>query len=192
MLRQLATSRIFMLLACGYVSLFGRLFLEASNEAPPAPPRWDSSGVELLEPTSLQPLTREAVLERGVVGAGGGSGTRQSTVMRKDKLRSESLEPSATDETAEHLLERALAVAAGHQNRAERGRLLMEIYGSMGNLKSARGEYLPALHAMNLRLQSANISDNLEGRAAAHLSLGELELKHHRYYAAGTRFADAL
>merc|ERR1719313_371263 len=72
-----------------------------------------------------------------------------------------------------------------------RGRHIAMVYRGLAQSHSSRGNYLQALHAMDLALSAAEVGQCPELQSQSHLALGQLELRHHRYYAAETRFDDA-
>jgi tetratricopeptide (TPR) repeat protein len=111
---------------------------------------------------------------------------------RKEQTEEEALELwGPLNDTEAEVLERSLRAAASIRDEVARGRHMNMIYRGLAQSYSARGNYLKALHAMDLALGAAETGQCPELQSQAHLALGQLELKHHRYYAAETRFDDA-
>merc|ERR1719321_1704150 len=111
---------------------------------------------------------------------------------RKEQTEEEALaawEPF--DLTEAEVFERNLRAAATIRDEVARGRQLTVVYRGLANSYSARGKYLKALHAMDLALGAAEAGQCPELQGQTHIALGQLELRHHRYYAAETRFDDA-
>eukprot|EP00747_Dinoflagellata_sp_TGD_P007445 gnl/TRDRNA2_/TRDRNA2_117094_c0_seq1.p1 gnl/TRDRNA2_/TRDRNA2_117094_c0~~gnl/TRDRNA2_/TRDRNA2_117094_c0_seq1.p1 ORF type:complete len:632 (+),score=110.45 gnl/TRDRNA2_/TRDRNA2_117094_c0_seq1:118-2013(+) len=191
----IAQNRVFAVLLAAYVSLFGRIAEEAYKLRPPAA-QWDATGVDFLDLGKTEPLTRASVLShsRQVPSASTTGGKRGKAVMRQQLTEEEVLnaQDQLANETEFEILEQALHIANTAKNPAARSELMSGVYGSLGSLYSAQGKYHQALHAMDLALKAASESQESESVALGHIALGQLELRHHRYYAAGTRFEDAL
>lgn len=181
-------------LLLAYLSFFWRLYDEAAVMVPHSGVKWpSSSGHELLNPEVREPLTRSAVLGRVRAGAVSPNGSAGSRPQRGAGLRRESSpgqeEDFDQDEDSTSILqERALAIAGSRRDPE----LVRQIYSALGNLHSARGDYYKMLHAMHLAIQAAKASDDSQAVHSSHVALGHLELKHYRYFAARTRFDDAL
>mmetsp|Transcript_66043 Transcript_66043/g.157928 ORF Transcript_66043/g.157928 Transcript_66043/m.157928 type:complete len:438 (+) Transcript_66043:115-1428(+) len=205
--RLLSQHAVMLSLVVAYLSFCFRLYCSAS------------SGMSVLEPSMMMevavgvdalshddfPLTRAAVLShsrRSAAGNSGGSSMKRAgaPTMRKasscDVCSAEKEEPESLAATAEQKLitqwEASLQQAAAMQNPAVRGQLMGDIYASLGLAYSAQGRYHQALHSMALSLQMASDSADTSAVVTHHLSFGHLELQHYRYYAASTRFEDAI
>lgn len=187
-LSSMSQHRVFQALFLAYISFFYKVFEEASRpEVEPAPP----TGTELLDVDDLEPLKRSSgsnVISGPRINA---AGTRMS---RKEQTEEEGLaawEALTLNDTEAEVFERNLRAAAAIRDEVQRGRHLTVVYRGLANSYSARGKYLQALHAMDLALGAAEAGQCPELQGQAHMALGQLELKHHRYYAAETRFDDA-
>jgi tetratricopeptide (TPR) repeat protein len=111
---------------------------------------------------------------------------------RKEQTEDEALAVwDPVNDTETEVFERNLRAAAAIRDEVQRGRHLTLVYRGLAHSYSARGKYLQALHAMDLALGAAETGQCAELQGQAHMALGQLELKHHRYYAAETRFDDA-
>jgi len=174
-----------------YCSFFYRLYDEAGKlgAVGPGPVATElATGTMMLDPEAGMPLTRASVLARVRVadhGRRAGAGLRREGAGKPDEKVSEDDDPMT-------LLEGALGVAASEKEPKRRAHLLAESYTALGNIHSARGHYYEMLHAMSLALRASADSGDNEAVSNLQVALGHLELKHHRYYAAGTRFEDAL
>merc|ERR1719160_1364733 len=103
---------------------------------------------------------------------------------RKEQTEEEALAAwGALNDTEAEVFERNLRAAATIRDEVQRGRHLTMVYRGLANSYSARGKYLEALHAMDLALGAAEVGQCPELQGQAHMALGQLELKHHRYYA---------
>jgi tetratricopeptide (TPR) repeat protein len=186
-LSSMSQHRVFQALFLAYISFFYKVFEEASRpQTEPAPP----TGTQLLDSDDLEPLKRSS--GSNVVG-----GPRMSAgprTSRKEQTEEEGLaawEALHLNDTEAEVFERNLRAAAAIRDEVQRGRHLTIVYRGLANSYSARGKYLQALHAMDLALGAAEAGQCPELQGQAHMALGQLELKHHRYYAAETRFDDA-
>jgi len=133
-------------------------------------------------------LTRATVLARAQVAGK----SRVGAGLRREVPGGEVEEPDDNEEDPVKLLEWALGLAAAEKDPLRRAQLLSESYGALGHIHSTRGHYYEMLHAMSLALRSSADTGDNEAVSSIQIALGHLELKHHRYYAAGTRFEDAL
>mmetsp|Transcript_1696 Transcript_1696/g.1724 ORF Transcript_1696/g.1724 Transcript_1696/m.1724 type:complete len:676 (+) Transcript_1696:115-2142(+) len=185
-------------LLLAYLSFFWRLYDEAAVVAPMSNVMWpSSSGHVLLNPEVIEPLTRSAVLGRVRSGAASsdssaGSRRQRGAGLRRESAAGQDKELTHEEESTTILEERALVIAATRRDPVQRAQLARDIYAALGNLYSAHGDYYKMLHAMHLALQAAQASIDNQSVASGHIAWGQLELKHYRYYAAGTRFEDAL
>jgi len=180
----------------GYCSFFRRIYDESGKFGNPAlgpVPTPLSSGQMLLDPSVVEPLTRSSVLSRlktlNASGKSTGAGLRREKPAQWNK---EVIQEAEMPEDPLGRIEKALQLLVAKEDPVHRARLLTETYTSLGYIHSAHGRYYEMLHAMALALRtSASAGDN-DTVSELHVTLGNLELKHHRYYAAGTRFEDAL
>jgi len=184
-LSSMSQHRVFQALFLAYISFFSTVFEEASwPEAEPAQP----TGTQLLDGENLEPMKRSS--GSSVSGPRmGASGPRMS---RKEQTEEESLALwGPLNDTEAEVFERSLRAAASIRDEVARGKHMNVVYRGLAHSYSAKGKYLQALHAMDLALGAAEQGQCPELQSQAHLALGQLELKHHRYYAAETRFDDA-
>lgn len=159
-----------------YCSFFWKLCGEFKNMSG-APVRVQTefaAGSMFVDSADDEPLTKASVLSR--VG------------MRREVVE------EVTEEDADTiaLFEESLRVAASQKDPNRRAMLLAECYAALGHIHSARGHYYEMLHAMSLALRSGADANDTETLARLQVAFGHLEFKHHRYFAAGTRFEDAL
>jgi len=185
-LSSMSQHRVFQALFLAYISFFYKVFEEASRpEAEPVKP----TGTQLLDADNLEPMKRTS--------GSGVSGPRMGVkgaprMSRKEQTEEEGLAAwGPLNDTEASVFEKTLRAAASIRDEVTRGRQLTVVYRGLANSYSAQGKYLQALHAMDLALSSAEAGQCPELQSQAHLTLGQLELKHHRYYAAETRFDDA-
>lgn len=178
-----------------YCSFFWRLYEEAGKlvAVDPGPvPVALTSGTTFLDSDGEAPLTRADVLSRARL-AGADSGRRVGAGLRRESAEKfATAEGLEDDEDAITLLERALGVATSEKDPQRRAQLISESYAALGRIHSARGHYYEMLHAMSLALRTRADTGDVEAISNLQIALGYLELKHHRYFAAGTRFEDAL
>lgn len=188
-LSSMSQHRVFQALLLAYISFFYKVFEEASRpEAEPIP----VTGTQLLDPDDLEPMKRSSGSSDGGPRMNAGVGVRRMS--RKEQTEDEGLaawEAHALNDTEAEVFERNLRAAANIRDEVQRGRHLTVVYRGLAHSYSARGKYLQALHAMDLALGAAEVGQCPELQGQAHMALGQLELKHHRYYAAETRFDDA-
>jgi tetratricopeptide (TPR) repeat protein len=184
----LVRHRTSLVLLFAYCSFFWRLYDESGKfgTAALAPlPTTLSFGHMLLDPNVSEPLTRATVLSRAKSsGRSAGVGLRRENIGRQSE--------TAELEDPISRIERALKLVVADKDPLRRSRLLAETYTSLGRLHSAQGRYYEMLHAMALALRVSTDAGDNDTASDLHVTLGKLEMKHHRYYAAGTRFEDAL
>merc|ERR1719420_1002224 len=119
-------------------------------------------------------------------------GARGPRMSRREQTEEEALELwGPLNDTEAEVFERSLRAAASIRDEVARGRHMNMVYHGLAQSYSARGNYLQALHAMDLALGAAEAGQCPELQGQTHIALGQLELRHHRYYAAETRFDDA-
>jgi len=151
------------------------------------------AGTTFLDAGAEGSLTRSSVLahKRKLKG----NSTKKKLGLRREvskkRAKSNADELSQNDDVVS-LLESTLRIAAGESEPLRRAHLLKESYAALARIHSARGNYHEMLHAMSLALHASQDASDTEGACNLHIELGHLELKHHRYYAASTRFKDAL
>lgn len=193
----LSTHRVYVALFAAYLTFFFRVYhdssdIMASQEASPIE-LWTRTGENL---TKVDPKEPALTMESAVGRRPRGSAARRA--LTEDEVLAKYAERKATElgnETIDvHVLEGMLQVAAATPEPERRGQQLAAIYGGLGRQYSAHARYFQALHAMDLAAGAAEDSGSgskgLTG--AVHIDIGQIELQHHRYYAAGTRFDDAL
>jgi tetratricopeptide (TPR) repeat protein len=184
-------------LLLAYWSLFCRVFEDSGKVGAvgPAPlPTQLPSGITFLDTDGEVPLTRESVLARAKLANKDNMVKKRMMVGRvtKKRLAKEEAEQGSQDDDSLAVLENALRVAAGESEPRRRAHMLKEAYAALANIHSARGQYHEMLHSMILALDASEGAGDKQGSFNLYVALGHLELSHHRYYAAGTRFQDAL
>jgi len=179
-----------------YCSFFWRLYGEVDKLGAMAPgpvPTEMSPGTMLFDPDTEAPLTRALVMSR--MRLSGSSGRKAGAGLRREsagKLSDEDADRLESEDDPMAVLEGALRLAASKKDPLVRAELLAESYGALGRIHSARGYYYEMLHAMSLALRASADAGDSQAVCNLQITLGHLEIKHHRYYAAGTRFEDAL
>mmetsp|Transcript_113586 Transcript_113586/g.178731 ORF Transcript_113586/g.178731 Transcript_113586/m.178731 type:complete len:732 (-) Transcript_113586:81-2276(-) len=196
--RVLARNRASLALLVAYCSFFWRIYEDVGKlgSMPPGAVPTPLSGSALLDPSVVEPLTRASVLSSSRLVAPDTSGrARVRNGLRKEKSEQSSPEEAARQDEIDdpiRQLENALRLVATSSDPVHRARLSSEAYVALGRLHSAQGRYYEMLHAMALALRASADAGDTEAVPDLHVAFGHLELKHHRYYAAGTRFEDAL
>jgi tetratricopeptide (TPR) repeat protein len=163
------------------------------------------AGVTFLDVDAEAPLTRANVLAHKRIENQQDSSSPRHTMTSGDrpkKLRLRRMSPKQVDQSeADQLskgddpvliLENALRIAAGDSEPLRRAHFLKESYTALANIHSAHGHYHKMLHTMDLALHASEDIGDTSGACNLYVALGNLELKHHRYYAASTRFKDAM
>jgi tetratricopeptide (TPR) repeat protein len=196
--RFLVSHRASLTLFVAYCSFFWRLYDDVGKLGTVAPGAVPTplSGAALLDGSVVEPLTRAGVLSQSRLVAPDASGhARVRAGLRREKKDQLSPEEARRQEEMDdpiRQLENALRLIATSSDPVHRSRLSSEAYMALGRLHSAHGRYYEMLHAVTLALRASADVDGGEAVPDLHVAFGHLELKHHRYYAAGTRFEDAL
>merc|ERR1719327_2074714 len=191
----ISTHRVYVALFAAYITFFCRVYRESSDimtdeEAAPIA-KWTRSGEDLSKVLPSEPaLTREMALGRRPRGSAARRALSEDEALAKYAQRAAA--ELGNESVDVRVVEGALQIAAAASDPEERGRQLAAVYGGLGELYSAHARYFQALHAMDLAIGAAEESGNKGLPVAMHIALGQIELRHHRYYAAGTRFDDAL
>eukprot|EP00971_Amphidinium_carterae_P199040 3949868-Amphidinium_carterae.2 len=160
-----------------------------------------TSRLDVVEPTfqavalshDEAPLTRASVLASSRQVGRSNNMKRKGATMRKAVCdEAAAVEEVAPERRLITSLEKSLQQVASMPDSAKRKQLLSDVYTLLANAYSAQGEYHQALHAFTLSIEASHGASNHEAVMATHALFGHMELKHHRYYAASTRFEDAL
>jgi tetratricopeptide (TPR) repeat protein len=180
----MSQNRVFQALILAYISFFYRVFEEASR---PEPIPTQETGTQLMDVEEMEPIKRS----NGLPSAKPKHGAVHK-LTRQEITEEEALARWDFNDTEAEVFEKALRAGAKIPKETARGKYLTQVYRGLANTYSARGKYLEALHAMDLALGAAEAGQCPELRDQTHIALGQLELRHHRYYAAETRFDDAV
>jgi len=182
-LSSMSQNRVLQALFLAYISFFYRVFEEASR---PEPAQERATGLQLMDEGKVEPMKRSS----GPLAA---KPRNQATykLTRQEITEEDALAQWEFNDTEAEVFEKALRAAAKIPEEITRGKFLAKVYRGLANTYSARGKYLQGLHAMDLALGAAEAGQCPELQGQTHLELGQLELRHHRYYAAETRFDDA-
>lgn len=187
LISSMSQHRVFHALLLAYVTFFYQVFQEASK------PREEpalASGLQLLDP-NVEPIKRtDASVSAHHAGI---TRPHRQTVARQHISEEEMLAAANPfNDTEAEVFERALKAAVHIPDEQTRGRTVSQVYRGLANVYSSRGKYLQMLHGMDAAIGAAELGQCRALTGSAHLNLGQLELKHHRYYAAETRFDDAM
>jgi tetratricopeptide (TPR) repeat protein len=179
----MSQNRVLQALFLAYISFFYRVFEEASR---PEPALQQATGLQMMNETELEPIKRSS----GPLAA---KPNRKASykLTRQEISEEDALSQWEFNDTETQVFEKALRAAAKIPEETMRGKYLTQVYRGLANAYSAQGKYLQGLHAMDLALGAAEAGQCPELQGQTHLALGQLELRHHRYYAAETRFDDA-
>jgi len=179
----MSQNRVLQALFLAYISFFYRVFEEASR---PEPTQEHATGLQLMDEAKVEPMKRSS----GPLATKPGKQSAYK-LTRQEITEDDALAQWEFNDTEAEVFEKALRAAAKIPEKTTRGKYLAGVYRGLANTYSARGKYLQGLHAMDLALGAAEAGQCPELQGQTHLALGQLELRHHRYYAAETRFDDA-
>lgn len=182
-LSSMSQNRVLQALFLAYISFFYRVFEEASR---PEPAPNHATGMQLLNESEVEPIKRSSGPH-----AVNPHHKAAPKLTRQEITEEEALAQWNYNDTEAQVFEKALRAAAKIPKEEMRGKYLTQVYQGLANAYSAQGKYLKGLHAMDLALGAAEAGQCPELQGQTHLALGQLELRHHRYYAAETRFDDA-
>jgi tetratricopeptide (TPR) repeat protein len=174
-----------------YVAFLHQIF---NDSFVPGEPLQDSNGAELIDPMVSSPvLARASVLARSRLSgarrgprmrrAGPGESTAEMPEEAEDEiavlLRAMKHEQEATDEEDE-------------EESADFDRAAAAFHMSIAEIHSSRGQYYEALGAFENAAQAAEAAADGRLTAVVRDASGRLEMRFHRYYAAESRFKDAV
>jgi tetratricopeptide (TPR) repeat protein len=185
-------------LIIAYCGFFWRICDDVGklSSMPPGAVPTPLSGSALLDTSTVEPLTRASVLSQSrLVGSDTSGQSRVRAGLRKEKSEKLSQEEVARQNEIDdpiRQLEHALQLAVASSDPVQGSRFSSLAYVALGRLHSAHGRYHEMLHAMTFALRAAADASDAEAVHDLHIAFGHLEMKHHRYYAASTRFEDAL
>lgn len=183
------------------LSVLVGLYIQCREEVAQLPasqgPRWSQTGADLLDPEVREPLTRQAVLVRSQA-APATMDNKRSLAQRPLLLRRDTVGPADSLEEEWLLAEDAPVVLQRALDALweERASLTLEslasAHRSLSAMWSIRGQYQQALLAAQVAVSKATSGLSDKDSFTYKLWLGSLELRHHRYEAAGRSFQVAL